>query len=98
SPRPEVLRALAARWNEGGEDGLRARVERAVHVRARRRLAELEEALRDRRAADLARVDGTFARFRETLQRSVAAMERAAREAEEALFELEGSARQRRRD
>ncbi|WP_267886469.1 DISARM system SNF2-like helicase DrmD [Cellulomonas iranensis] len=98
SPGPDVLRALAARWNEDGDEALRARVERAVQVRADRRLEELEESLRGRREADLARVDGTFSRFRQTLQRSVAAMEQAARQAEEALFELEGSARQRRRD
>ncbi|MFC5000840.1 DISARM system SNF2-like helicase DrmD [Dactylosporangium cerinum] len=97
---PAALAALVARWNSDitSSDGLRARVERAVADRADRRLRDLTNDLAIRRDADLARVEGTFRRFRATLDRSIARMEEAAREAESALFELEGSTRQRRRD
>lgn len=97
---PAALTALIARWNSdvASSNGLRARVERAVADRAERRLRDLTSDLVIRRDADLARVEGTFRRFRTTLDRSIARMEEEAREAESALFELEGSARQRWRD
>jgi superfamily II DNA or RNA helicase len=95
-----VLNALVDRWNAdlNQADGLRGRVERAVEERSERRLRELDVDLSDRKAADLARVEATFARFRATLDRSIAGMEQAAAEAENQLFELTGSSRQRRRD
>lgn len=95
-----VLRPILHRWNTdaGDDDGLRARVDRAVEARAARRKRELDGDLDRRLAADLARVEATFDRFQQTLERSLAGMEAAARAAEEMLFEPDGSAAQRRRD
>lgn len=97
---PSVTASLVDRWNAeiNTEDGIRARVERAVSDRAARRLSELSADLADRREADLEHVDATFTRFRNTLDRSIEGMERAATEAKATLFELETSAYQRRRD
>ncbi|MGY1915870.1 DISARM system SNF2-like helicase DrmD [Blastococcus sp. SYSU DS0973] len=98
-PAP-VLRAIVQRWNAEADEpeGLRGRVERSVGVRTERRVRELVTNLDARLKSDLSRVDGTFQRFEQTLTRSMARMEREAREAEETLFEPDGSAAQRRRD
>ncbi|WP_328519609.1 DISARM system SNF2-like helicase DrmD [Kribbella sp. NBC_00359] len=95
-----ALHPIVRRWNTQAEDadGLRARVERAVETRTDRRLRELDVSLVARLGADLARVDATFQRFEDTLTRSLARMEREAREAADTLFEPDGSAAQRRRD
>jgi superfamily II DNA or RNA helicase len=98
-PAP-ALAEVVQRWNADADDdtGLRARVEHAVSSRTERRLRELGADLDARRDADLSRVEATFDRFEQTLERSLASMRRAAQEAEATLFEPEGSAAQRRRD
>ena len=94
-----VLQAIVQRWNAEAEEpeGLRRRVDRSVGVRTERRVRELVADLAARLDSDLSRVDGTFQRFEQTLTRSLARMKQEAREAEETLFEPDGSAAQRRR-
>jgi hypothetical protein len=64
----DVTRDLARAWNVPGEDGIRARVERAIRERSDRRRRDVQDQLEDRRDADRHRVDEIFDRFGATLR------------------------------
>ncbi|MGJ8720436.1 MAG: DISARM system SNF2-like helicase DrmD [Salinibacterium amurskyense] len=97
APSPKVLAALADTWNadSADTDGLRARVDTAVESRANRLRAGIEADLVKREAADLARVDEVFARFRQTLVSTLESAEAAKKELEEMLFHEEQQQREK---
>lgn len=99
-PSERVLAELAARWNAESDavDGIRSRVNAAIGRRAERLRNAVESDLQERRDADLAAVDEIFARFRNTLESTLAAAEEARRSGEEMLFQLPEEKQQRDRD
>lgn len=99
-PSERVLTALAEEWNTGSDaaEGLRSRVNAAIQRRAERLERSVEADLEERRDADLAAVDEIFARFRGTLESTLAAAEEARRSGEETLFQLPEEKQQRERD
>ncbi|WES64634.1 DISARM system SNF2-like helicase DrmD [Microbacter sp. GSS18] len=96
-PNERVLTALAADWNAESDaaDGLRSRVNAAIQRRAERLRSGVESDLQARRDADLETVDEIFARFRSTLEGTLAAAEEARRAGEETLFQLAEEKKQR---
>ncbi|MFS0853294.1 DISARM system SNF2-like helicase DrmD [Microbacterium sp. 179-I 3D4 NHS] len=99
-PSDRVLENLAVDWNRKVDvvDGLRNRVNAAIHRRAERLRSDVEADLDERRNADLATIDGIFSRFRGTLENTLAAAEEARRSGEEMLFQLPEEKQQRDRD
>lgn len=96
-PNERVLTALAADWNAESDaaDGLRSRVNAAIQRRAERLRSGVESDLQSRRDADLETVDEIFARFRSTLEGTLATAEEARRAGEETLFQLAEEKKQR---
>ncbi|WP_346995663.1 DISARM system SNF2-like helicase DrmD [Dietzia sp. SLG310A2-38A2] len=86
---PAIATQIAAAWNTGSEDGLRARVQKAIGDRATRRRNDVEAHLVDRREADIARVGEIFDRFGQTLRDALREAEVMNRDPQLALFEDE---------
>lgn len=99
-PSERVLTGLAEEWNREPDaaDGLRSRVNAAIERRAERLRSGVESDLHERREADLTTVDEIFARFRGTLESTLAAAEEARRAGDETLFQLPEEKQQRDRD
>lgn len=99
-PSERVLARLAADWNgqTNAADGVRNRVNAAIQRRAEKLQGAVESELQERRNADVAAVDEIFARFRGTLESTLAAAEEARRAGEEALFQLPEEKKQRETD
>ncbi|GAA1058529.1 helicase SNF2 family protein [Agromyces luteolus] len=100
APGAKTLQMLASRWNQDANDpdGVGARVAAAVATRAERRRRDVSDDLAARREADLAAVDAIFARFRLTLDETLARADEQRRAGEEMLFELPDEKQQRERD
>lgn len=96
-PSDQVLANLAAGWSTESDavDGIRSRVSAAIQRRAERMRNEVEADLQERRDADLSSVGAIFARFRSTLESTLAAAEDARRTGEEMLFQLPEEKKQR---
>lgn len=82
-----IAEQLARAWDDDKDDGLRARVGKAVAERVERRQHAVTAQLEDRRTADRERVIATFDRFGATLKSALAEAE--ATESELALFDDE---------
>lgn len=80
---------LADAWNSDAEDGIRARVERAILDRTERRRRDVEAQLSERRAADRDRVIEIFDRFGQTLRDALAEAEAIEGDPQLALFDDE---------
>ncbi|MCR2817310.1 DISARM system SNF2-like helicase DrmD [Microbacterium sp. zg.Y1090] len=99
-PSEQVLAKLASDWSTDSDtvDGIRSRVNAAVQRRAERLRGAVESDLLERRDAELATVEEIFARFRSTLESTLAAAEEARRSGEEMLFQLPEEKQQHDRD
>jgi len=99
-PSPSVLERLAEDWTSQADDaeGLRSRVLSAIDRRAEKLTSNVEDDLGKRRSSELSTVEEIFARFRSTLEGTLAAAEEAKRSGEDMLFQLPEEKQQRDRD